>query len=258
MSSETVACHECGGGYQRLGQHWSMGNTCSHPPLTDKQRDIVVGLLMGDGNLHRRSKNSYLQCNMITEGYLHHLDEVFGMISCGVTFVKSAEDSAKENRNSGFSPNAKEENYHDVYQWRSRNLPDLNGYNSWYETGEKVWPDDIDLTPTVLKHWYCGDGHYADKAKSDCITIALSNEAHNEEKVNNYFTRKGLPEPTWAYSKRSRDGSEKCSIKFARPGSQELFDYMGDPLPGFHYKWGIEEPDGPTASDTGTTEEVVA
>ena len=38
-----------------------------------------------------------------------------GLFTTGVSLKKTAEELAKNNRESGFSPNAKAENYHDMY-----------------------------------------------------------------------------------------------------------------------------------------------
>jgi len=149
-----VECPECGEKYKQLGQHWT--GSCSAPQLTKQQYDIVVGLLMGDGNLRRNGKNPHIKIVMISPNYLEYLDEMFGCLGTGIRLTQTAAESAKRNRDSGFSPNAKEENYSDLYQWRTRSLPELHDFN-WYKTGKKVWPEDIELTPTVLKHLYCGD-----------------------------------------------------------------------------------------------------
>jgi hypothetical protein len=124
-----------------------------------------------------------------------------------------------------------------MYRWRSRNLPELHQYADWYSSGEKVWPADIDLTPTTLKHWYCGDGTYDNHNTSNHIKIAMSNEVDNTDKVEQLFENAGLPAPSnWDINKRP-PGGRICNARFTVDQSYELWEYMGEPLPDFAYKW---------------------
>jgi len=231
--SEKVACPECGDEYKSLGNHWQH-NESHRPALTPKQKEIAVGLLMGDGTIHRKGR---IQCKMITKPYLEYLDRQFGCLGTGVRFRKTAEESAKENRDTGFSPDAKAENYSDVYGWQSRAHPHFKELRGWYATGEKVWPESITLTPTVLKHWYCGDGSWNSSDRNNYITIGMANEIKNTEKVDRYFERAGIPLPSNYCIYEGKDGSTNCIARWSVEDSKELWEYIGKPLPGFQYKW---------------------
>jgi len=229
-----VECPECNNEYKQLGQHWVYSDS-HRPQLTQKQLEITKGLVMGDGYIHNR--DSRLIVRMVSPNYLEYLDKIFGCLGCGVSLVKTAADSAKENRNSGFSPSAREENYSDVYSWGTRKHPKFNEFRQWYSTGEKIWPEDIKLTPTVLKHWYVGDGSYFSHGSNKNIKISMANEIKNTEKVSNYFSYMGLPEPS-NYSKNKRkSGGKRCVAQWTIEDSYKLWDYMGEPLPDFEYKW---------------------
>jgi hypothetical protein len=195
---------------------------------------------MGDGCINRGYKNSQnprIQCEMISKDYLKYLDDIFGAIGCGVSLNCTAEESAEHCRESGFSPNASAENYSDLYVWRSRSHPELQEFAKWYNTGEKVWPSDISLTPTVLKHWYCGDGTYNNRKSQNHIIISCAKQYKNTEKIDGVFSRQGLPEPSNYNIYERDDGSVNCMLSFTVKDSQEIFSYMGGPLPGFEYKW---------------------
>lgn len=183
---------------------------------------------MGDGWIRNTFHNNpCLVVASITEEYLHELDRVFGVMSCGVSEFMSAEESANSTRDSGLSPDADARDYSDVYKWRSRNSTEFDSFAEWYSNGEKCWPEDLNLTPTVLKHWYCCDGTLVSEK---CISIGASNEFASQSKVESYFESSGLPKPrNWNES--------NGSLVWNRTDSQILFDYMGDPLPGFSYKW---------------------
>jgi len=231
-------CQQCGNGYQRIGGHWSHPNSsCSHPNFTDHQKEIITGLLMGDGTIGTANKNPHIRAKMISPNYLEYIADEFGVLGSEVSLYMTAAESAKHNSDNGCSPNAKAENYSDVYGWCSMSHPELQEFADWYSSGKKVWPADIQLTSTVLKHWYCGDGSWNNGGSHNRITIAMANEVNNTEKVDQMFRNVGLPAPSnYAISERE-DGSKTCIAQFTVEQSQELWEYMGEPLPDFEYKW---------------------
>lgn len=237
MSTSTVdECPGCGDKFQALGQHWRYSPD-HRPSLSEEQREIITGSLMGDATLNRQSKNPRLVIGMVTKEYLEWLDEKFGVLGTGVHLKHTARESAELDIESGFRPNASHESYSDLYVWKTRNFPSLLEWN-WYKTGKKVWPDDIDLTPTVLTHWYVGDGHFQVRSeRNNRIQICMSNESDNTKKVSSYFESAGLPAPS-SYNTYPRDNSHVgCSAQFTVEASKELFDYMNEAPPGFEYKF---------------------
>lgn len=230
-------CKQCGEKFERIGTHWSTGS-CHYPSFTDHQKEVITGVLMGDGSISRSSKNPSLSVGMISENYLKHLDYEFGVFGCGVELMHTAEEGAKKNRESGFRENAKACNYSDVYLFRTRNHPELDEFAQWYSSGEKVWPEDIELTPTVLKHWYCGDGHWDNRRSQNHIEISMDNEVENTDKVEKMFTNVGLPKPTWSIC--DSEYGKRCIARFTIDQSHNLWEYMGKPLPDFKYKWPSE------------------
>jgi hypothetical protein len=109
--------------------------------------------------------------------------------------------------------------------------PDLDQFSNWYSSGKKVWPPDLKLTPTVLKHWYCGDGNLAVDDTHRFIQISVVNERNNRKKIEHMFDRVGFEVSNWNI------GEDRCSIQFSKDESDRMFDYMGQSLPGFGYKW---------------------
>lgn len=234
----TTECLQCGDEFERLGTHWAMSSDCEYPTLTQKQREITTGLLMGDGRICRQEfRNPVISLEMITKEYLQYVDEKFGVLGTGVSITRTAEESAEQMRNINFRANAEAKNYSDVYGWYSRTNPEFEEFADWYSTGKKVWPEDIKLTPTVLKHWYCGDGHWDNSGTNNYIQISMSNELKNTDKVDKLFENAGLPSPNNYRICERKDGTLKCDARFTVSQSKELWEYMGNPLPGFEYKW---------------------
>lgn len=210
-------CPNCENEYERIGSHWTHNSDCNHPSLTDKQLEISVGLLMGDGCIAgQEDRNPRLIAMMNSENYLKYVDKQFGVLGNGVSIQTR--------------PNQQ------IYRWSSVNHPELSELSDWYSSGEKIWPDNINLTPTVLKHWYCGDGYLENDNR---FGIAMANEIENTEKVSRYFSRVGLPEPDF-YSYRNKDsGHNQCKLVYNRLSSSTIYEYMGKPLPDFEYKWPV-------------------
>jgi len=228
-------CESCGNYYKSLGHHWRHTPNCA-PQLSDKQEDIVIGLLMGDGHLDMSSKNPYIKSNMVTFDYLDYLDSEFPVMGRGVKLISSAKESAKRAKESGFHDGALEKNYSDVYGWTTYRNPNFHKFDNWYNP-DKCWPKNISLTPTVLKNWYVCDGTLKDK---DSIGISADNENKNVNKLVDYFSKAGLPEPnTNVYSRPDYawSNSDRLLLSWGYEDSRQLFDYMGPSLPGFEYKW---------------------
>lgn len=226
MRRMTDICHNCGNEYSNLSMHWHQSSSCDFPELTPNQREIVTGVLMGDGTVSRPGANPLLSVVMVTEDYLNYLDNKLGKYGKGVVKKMTAEQSAKKNRDRGFRPDAKAENYSSVYRLDSRTSPEFEEFIHWYDSGKKVFPEDIELTPTTLKHWYVCDGTYSTHGGANRIEIAATNEIERFDNIVSSFNDIGFEAKTTGKA-----------IYFSNSKSQDVFDYMGEPLPGFEYKW---------------------
>jgi len=224
-SSEESVCPACDDKYTSMGCHWNF-NPSHRPSFNSKQKQIMTGLLMSDGYIRNESKNPSFRAKMANKKYLDYLDEIFSPISVGVK---------KRNKETTQEIYGTECNKKAQYEWRTVTHPELKEYLDWYSTGEKKWPtNDIELTPTVMKHLYVGDGNYNQKSKS--ISISMSNEAENIDSVKEMFERVGIGDFVVSDYVDS-DNTRNFSIRFRADETRQLFEYMGKPVPGFEYKW---------------------
>jgi hypothetical protein len=231
-------CPNCGKERKNLSRHWYLSSSCEYPNLTEKKKEIISGLLMGDGTLAfwNKDRNCRLQVKMTNKEFLDYLDDELGIFSNGVSLLFTGREQAEKSEEA-FGVNAREENYNDVFVLQTKSVPEMNEFDSWYSKEGKVWPKNIDLTPLVLKYWYISDGSLDNSAHHKHILISCSSERENKKKVENYFKEKGLPKPSrWNESKR-KAGGWRASIAFTKSDTEKLFEYMGNPLPGFEYKW---------------------
>jgi hypothetical protein len=227
-------CPKCGDTFNHLGTHWRYNET-HRPEITETQSEVITGLMMGDGSLDRNRKNPILTVEMINKEYLQYLDNLFGSLSTGVRLKAKAEKVAERSKHSGFASSGCADNYSTKYRLRTRVHPDLSRWD-WYTDSGKVWPNNIDLTPTVLKHWYAGDGSLNNNGSRFYLEIHCTNERTNKKKVEKYFSDIGICVDRWRDDERE-SGSYRTSVIFNKNSTLELLEYMGDPPPGFEYKW---------------------
>jgi hypothetical protein len=229
-------CPSCGQLYNEIARHWKQSQ-CDYPSLTYKQKQIITGSLMGDGHLNKRNKTPILKLTMIKKEYLEYIDKVFEKLSCGVKDHKTALEACNDKSSRGFD--ASVENYNDQYIWYTRAIPELKEYTHWYQGKDnKVWPKNIQLTPTIFKHWYVQDGNFRDNS----ITISLCKEYDQTNKIKHIFDNSPIPKPdrhdkTKYIEKETEKERKQYNIVWNVTKSQEIFDMIPKSLPGFEYKW---------------------
>lgn len=126
-------------------------------------------------------------------------------------------------------------NNSDTHQLDTIYHPELLDYHKWYTVDGKCWPKNLKLTPLVLKNLYCGDGSWNNVGSNNHIQIAMSNEREEVEKVRAMFERVGLSISNFNIQERSN--SFVCDAQPTKSESEKMWEYMGEPLPGFEYKW---------------------
>jgi len=226
---DEVECHECGEGYKGIGVHWANGS-CSYPGFTDKEWEILTGLLMGDGCISSSGgEKPYLTVEITNSEYAYHLWNRFGNLSKDTINYITADE--KEER-AGYWDQFEGCDFRPTYSWATRAHPLLYLFESWYCTGEKVFPKGIELTPTVLKHWYVGDGSVEQQDRAGRCVITSANEMEDFTNILSMFDDAGFTPYTSGYK-----------IIFNAEESRELLDYMGNPPPGFKHKWLIDDRD---------------
>jgi len=205
------SCRSCGRSFIKIGQHWTKSN-CSEPTLSNRQKEVLIGLLMGDGSADLRSKNVSYQVNMTNRAYLESVKIEMGNLFTPVRKIRDSGHSRKP-----------------VYQLRSRHLSCLNWIRDWYSSGEKVFPESIELSPEILRHWYVSDGSLS--TNSLRVSIGVHNERNRLQKLSQYFADEGLPEPEIA------EGSS-VYLYWNKDDCKKFFDYIGGvPTEGFLWKW---------------------
>jgi len=226
-------CPTCGKRYNGLSGHFT--NNPSHKPELDKETfNLIKGLVMSDAYVRDRNKDKpRVVLAMTNKKFLEYLSNELTHLTGEVRLKKTAEEVAKDARESGFSEKAAVDDCKDVYEINFTNKEKYKELASWYDNGEKKWPEKLELTPNVLTGLYVGDGSIRkfsgdkyDGARPNLV-ITTTNEIDNEQKIKSYFTEQGFDAPTIT----------PPQVVFSADTSENLFNYMGEPLPGFEYKW---------------------
>ncbi|RJT02521.1 hypothetical protein [Halococcus sp. IIIV-5B] len=200
----------------------------------DYRKDLLIGLLLGDGHTERRGERAVFRVGMINRRFLKWLADELGDVTASVRLRNTAAESASSARSSGFRPGAKAENYHDFHVLTTVTLPWLGELAERFSGAPKRFPDDLQLTPTRAKMWYVADGGLTSTAthqyRSSCF-IKSKNERERPEYLKQLFERFGFG-PVFHAS--------HSNVSFSVEDSQDLLQWMGRAPPGFAYKWETE------------------
>jgi len=228
---QRAVCPQCGQEFKKLGLHWARGS-CDYPKPDAHTDQILTGLFMGDGSLAAHdSENPYMRWNNTNREFLDHVDSLMGWLTTGVRLKKTAEESAAETierDRAGWDLNP--ENFNAIYGTRTRRLPYFRKFRRWYDETQKRYPDSLELTPTVAKYWYASDGTVNwMREYSARVVFTCQNEADRASFIFDLFEDAGF------------DISQNEHMYYLGvEDSRRFLDWMGDPIPGYEYKWEIE------------------
>ena len=208
----TDTCHACNDEFKGITQHWRQ-SSCPYPEMSDYQVNLIEGLLLSDGSLYNHKKEGYragFQIEMANEEFLLWLDQELGRFSNGVR-----ESTSKNEKRS--------DEYSDAYHLSTIAIPDMDQFVDWYSSGTKQYPEKLKPTPETIKMWFIGDGNLRRDGR---CRISCANEMEHPEVSNMLFDYIDIG-ISWSNHEIYIDKSQ----------TSDFFDYIGDPVPGFEYKW---------------------
>lgn len=200
-----------------LGQHWSKSASCPGPSLTDRQRSVVDGLVLGGA-----SDN--------TKGNSHSVRPALIASSTQIRFLEWVHDeldpfftgkSTRANNMEGFEGGP----FDTVY--------------SLVSVSSDVFRDSLDqkvtLDPLSVAIWYARKGRnvYADYGNRPMKWAAISLSKVDEPYG---LWQDKLAEATGVDWNLER-GTRTWELKIYRKGIDEFFEWMDGPLPGYEWKW---------------------
>lgn len=219
-------CYKCSRKMDSLSSHWSHSRKCSYPWLTEKQYEVITGLLMGDGSISRTASSPRLMVVNTNIDYLRYTKKQLQFLGNPIELYKTGEELEKYHKEYGSVVNEGERQ--DVYRITTMCHPHLKEFAEWYSTGKKVFDEGIQLTSTILRHWYSCDGHLADGSYA---TFSAKNELERLPQLVEMFKEIGFD----AWSRRGRE------IVISVEETKELLNFMEPAPPGMEYKWEVDQ-----------------
>jgi hypothetical protein len=113
-------------------------------------KDVIIGTLLGDGCIikPKNGKNAHF---VYLSSSKEHVEYVFNNFK---NYCNTSEISSND-----YFDKRTQKVYRRFYFRTKVNIAFTELYNSWYPNGVKVIPNTVEITPTVLRYWYIGDGH---------------------------------------------------------------------------------------------------
>ena len=200
--------------------------------LTDKQYQVIDGLLLGDGSIGvaKTCINASLALRSIQQQFVKHTSEILAPMAFHRPRLIPAHTQMFFN---GITARCK-----DAFQLNSLVDKALTPvYTRWRPNGPKAIPPDLVITPTAMLYWFYGDGSTSYRARNS-LSMNLATQGFTSEECDFLIQR--------VYS--------ACGIKFTKHKSSNHFsigltrgqeighilNWMLDgaePLECFRYKW---------------------
>jgi len=158
---------------------------------------------MGDGSIHRSSSNPQMEITNTNKRFLEWLDRELDWLSVSV----------KHKHDLGDNP---------CYRLTITRHPWLEELSLWYETGNKEFPKDLEITNTVAKMWYVCDGGIRWTDEYAYASIRAVNESNRGDILQSFF-----------------DFETTFSDNYVNfwSDTRNFLNWLGEPVPGFEYKW---------------------
>ena len=195
--------------------------------LTDIQKDVLNGALLGDGALivHKRGSRPYFQ---YASKSLEHVNFIFNYLKnlCNYDTIKLA---------THFDTRTNKEYSH--YYFRTKCLPELIPlHQQWYQSSTKKHrvPPDLRLSPMTLLVWYIGDG--SNNITSRSQTLKLSTDSFDLNDIDLILLP--LLKEFGAIRYKSDTHKEQYHIRIPHKLVDRFLSYIGPcPVDDYKYKW---------------------
>lgn len=193
----------------------------NHIDISKELYEVLTGEMLGDGCLKCTGKSAYFSygtSNIVYRDYL----------------MNRLKDLGLEIGDTWHYTNTRSDEYQ-LYGFYTKSYVELMDiYNQWYtnEPKKKILAQ-VELTPTIVKHWYVGDGTLDHDKLKDTYRIYIFTCIFSQEE-NQLLADKlsliGMP---------TRVGHVRhypC-LRISSMATFEFLNYIGEPVPGYEYKW---------------------
>jgi hypothetical protein len=215
-----ITCPQCGEDFGQIALHWN-GKKCNWPEFSDKQLEIMKGLLMGDADIKSGTNGSIFRVRMTNRQFLEWVSTKLSSLSRGVFLSESSDSQKSSALRGGLNGVSEKSNFKDLYGVRTVTHPQVDELNEWYKTGQKRYPNNI--TMEMLRMWYVTDGWN----HNNSIRIRCKQQSDRFDEVIKLLKQIGID---------AEADATHGTIRVSSSDSDKFFD-MTEAPPGFEYKW---------------------
>ncbi len=185
-----------------------------NPPITisDEMMEFIQGNVLGDGGIFSVSDKKNIQR---TASYAHSSKYLDMLLYLRDVFEKNGIESM-----GNINRFVHKRNRAIYYQYWTKHYEELLAIRNYmYKDGKKIIPKDLEFTPTIVLHWYIGDGSLNKYKHNKSITICT--QGFSVEDVD------------FAVKKFNKIGlhctrQPSCnSISFAMKSTGDFLDFVG-------------------------------
>lgn len=206
---------------------------CERIELTDIQKEVLYGCLLGDGclNIHKDGKNAIFSYTSKSKEMVEYVMKYFSDIpNSGIRYTEYYDKRTNK--------------LYSRYTFKTHVNPTFTEiYHKWYVNKIKIIPADLVLTPTICLLWYLGDGSLVIPTRGHKMHINFATHCFEKKEIedvlisqlskyNSKITKSGV----------SKNDKQQYSIEIPGRNVDSFLHYIGDcPVRYYSYKWNVIE-----------------
>lgn len=217
MSRHKATCPTCERTFVAIGRHWSTGD-CDFPPISDAQQELIAGLLLGDGFIRQPGERERdqefpgFELELVNGEYVEWVAERLTPFVSNIDHPRSTTAD------------------HETTRLYTVGHPDLQRAAFWVEMDRPIQlAYRHDITPAILNAMYATRGSLNWVEGGANVRFTPRREAAH---IVERFCR----EQGWTFSV-----VREADHYLGRAHTEAFFEYIGDPPPGFDWKWRYDD-----------------
>ena len=196
--------------------------------LTQIQKDVLTGALLGDGSLiiHKNGKNAYFQYLSKSKQHVKYIANYFNDIITPAGIYNRAYCDGRTNKQYFYSA---------FRTYANKTFTDI--YNEWYINKKKIIiPKNLQLNSTICLIWYIGDGGIISAKQSEFIKI--STHCFTKESQEEIL----LPQLKDFNASLMKTDNNQYFIYIPHRKEADFLEYIGQcPFSDYQYKWNYKK-----------------
>jgi hypothetical protein len=207
----------------------------TYEPLSLKVLEVIDGEMLGDGSLAMSEKNARFTYGTINREWTDYLREALSEIEMSIVRTQPETRTVDED--------GKVSHRQEKYVWETLVHTGLTEQRKrWYPDGKKIVPRDLVLTPTVLLHWYIGDGSVKKPGpKSEKQEIFLHSNCFNDNDID-FLIEKLAGLGIEARANRTSPTKSGQKLRIVNSSIPRFFNVIGQcPVPSYQKKWDLKD-----------------